>query len=167
MPGTPDNTDPASWHRYFAVEANNRAWTLAEGRAGDSDDAALLDAAHAAAWHWQAAGTELHRMRATMLLAHAHALAGRGESAFAYAEGMRRYFLARPDTPDWELAFAQAIYANAARVAGRSQEYREAYRAAAAGVAAVRDPEDREAVLRTFRQVPPPDEGRAESPPRP
>jgi len=29
MPHTPEDLEPDNWHRYFAMENNNRAWQLA------------------------------------------------------------------------------------------------------------------------------------------
>jgi len=150
----PTTADPAEWRRFLAMSANNRAWEIAES--GDrTRHGELLDAAHASAWLWSAIGTEQHRMRATMLLALAHALAGHGEIALAHARPAREYFLAH-EAPDWELAFTHAIFALAAREAGLEGEYRAAYALAEAALAAIADPQDREVVLRTFVQVPRP-----------
>ena len=154
MSKPPEDIRPESWHRFYAIEGNNRAWTLAEQRTSDAGDAELLDAAHASAWHWNAVGTELQRMRAKMLLANVHALAGHGRTALAYATDVRNYFVGRAETPDWELAFAHTIYAHAAHAAGETEAYAQAYHAATVSVAAVADAEDRAIVLRTFRQVP-------------
>lgn len=156
MPDAPEDTRPESWHRHFAALANNRAWALAEQAPAARDDAELLGAAHAAAWHWQAVGTPLQCMRATLLLAQAHALLGLGRTALAYAEEMRSYFLARPDTPDWELALVHAVHAHAARAAGEARLHAESYAAARAALEAVADPQDRAIVAATFRQVPAP-----------
>jgi hypothetical protein len=154
---TPTDLDPASWHRHFAMGANNRAWALAELPTRSADEAReMLSAAHASAWHWFAIGTELHRMRATMLLAQVHALVGDGPRAFAFASKMRAFFLEQPDTPDWELAFAHAIYAHAAQVAGKSAEHRASWQQARAALDAIADPEDRAIVEKTFAQVPQP-----------
>jgi hypothetical protein len=153
----PTELDPAAWHRHFAMEANNRAWSLAELPQRDAAaEREMLDVAHASAWHWAAIGNELHRMRYTMLLAQVHALVGDGERAIVYATPMRDFFVARDDTPDWELAFAHAIYANAARVAGQRDAYIAAYAQAAQALDAIADTQDREIVARTFRQVPAP-----------
>lgn len=152
----PEDTKPENWHRFLGSTANNRAWALAELPADEVDLEELLNAAHAAAWHWQQIGTELHRMRATMLLAQAHAQAGMGRSALAYAEPMRRYFLATASTPDWERAFAHVVHAHAAAAAGATREHAESYASAEAAVRAIRDDEDREIVERVFRHVPRP-----------
>jgi hypothetical protein len=115
----------------------------------------MLDAAHAAAWHWAYAGNELNHMRAAMLLAQVHALLGNGRLALGYAQAMRTYFLGRV-TPDWEIAFTHAIYAHAALVAGDSEAYRAAYEEALEAIDSIADEEDRKVVLRTFEQVPVP-----------
>lgn len=153
---TPTTTDPNQWHRYFAVQGNNRAWDLVEQSRGAAADPAVLDAAHASAWHWRAIGTELNHMRADMLLAEVHALLGHGKTALAYAEVMKAYFLGKPDTPDWEIAFVHAIHAHAAHAAGQAEVHAAAYRAASASIAAIADDEDRAVVLKTFALVPTP-----------
>jgi hypothetical protein len=152
----PQDTKPESWHRFFGSSANNRAWELAELPADQVDQLELLNAAHAAAWHWQAIGTALHRMRALMLLAQAHAQAGIGATALAYAEEMRSYFLATPGTPDWEVAFAHLVHAHAASAAGARSQHVQSYAAAIKALAAIGDAEDKAIVERVFRRVPAP-----------
>jgi hypothetical protein len=156
MAKLPEDTAPENWHRFFGASANNQAWMLAETHSGPGCDTELLNAAHAADFHWQAIGTTLQKMRARMLLALAHALAGLGRSALAYADETRAYFLDEPETPDWELAFVHAIHAHAAAVAGDAQAHAASYAAAALAVDAIADKEDREIVERTWRQVPAP-----------
>jgi hypothetical protein len=150
-----DDADAPAWHKRFAATCNNRAWDLATQARSEAEDREMLDIAHASAWHWGRIGTELHRMRAQMLLAEVHALLGLGDSAFRLARGMREYFLGR-ETADWELAFTHAIYAHAAHAAGRRDEHRSAHAAAVAALAAIADAEDRQIVEKTFRQVPRP-----------
>jgi len=156
MPHVPEDTEPRSWHRYFAIENNNRAWDLAAQPARTPAEAReMLNAAHAAALHWDFAGDELNHARADVLLAEVHALMGFGSSALELAERVREYFLER-DPPDWELAFVHAIHAHAAAVAGETQLHARSYAAAKDAVEAIADPEDRDIVLKTFIQVPPP-----------
>jgi outer membrane cobalamin receptor len=152
----PQDAKPESWHRFFGSVANNRAWEIAELPAGQVDRLELLNAAHAAAWHWQAIGTTLNRMRALMLLAQAHAQAGIGATALDYAEEMRSYFLATPGTPDWEVAFAHVVHAHAAFAAGASSKHGQSYAEAVRAVAAISDEEDKAIVERVFRRVPAP-----------
>ena len=156
MPQHPQGSDITSWHRYFAIECNNKAWDLAGGTRTPDEDDEMLHAAHAAAFHWDQVGEELNRMRAKMLLAHVHALLGMNPSALQYAEEMGSYFLDR-DTADWEIAFAHAIYAHAAHVAGDFTAHARAYRDAILALEAIADPEDQILVQITFDQVPPPE----------
>jgi len=151
----PEDTDPTKWHRYFAMECNNRAWQLATQSRTPDEDLEMLNAAHASALHWAPMGAELNDMRARTLLAEVHALLGYGASALNFANAARSYFLAR-ETEDWELAYAHAIHAHAAAVAGENQLHTESYAAAVHAIDAIADEEDRKIVLQTFEQVPPP-----------
>ena len=156
MPKPPADTDPIAWRRYFAREANNRAWQLSvEPRDADADRE-MLDAAHAAAWLWQPIGTEVHRMRATMLLAEVHALLGHGSTALDCARAIRAYFLGKADTPDWEIAFTHLVYAHAAWAAGDLAAHRSAHAEAVRAIDAIAEGEDRDIVLASFRHVPVP-----------
>jgi hypothetical protein len=148
-------TDAQVWHRRFAMSCNNRAWDLSTEVRTPAQDREMLNAAHASAWHWEQVGSELNRMRATLLLAEVHALLGMGSSALMLAETMREYFTNR-ETPDWEIAFTHTIYAHAAHAAGRLAEYREAYRQATAAIGSVAKEDDRNIVAKTFSLVPNP-----------
>ncbi len=154
MKNIPEEADPNAWHRYFAVEANNACWDLTTkpDRSG-TDDQLMLDAAHTAAFHWAACGTEQNVQRAKMLLAEVHTLLGLGDSALEYARGMHEYFLSQ-DTPDWEIAFAHCILAHAAHVAGDDDIYREAFADAKLALEKIADPEDKRIVRSTFDLVP-------------
>ena len=54
----PDPEEVRLWNRRFAVELFNRSWDLLEmpDRSAD-DDAEMLAAAFASAWHWRQVGT--------------------------------------------------------------------------------------------------------------
>lgn len=153
---SPDDATPERWHRFFGSTANNRAWALAELPAQDIDPREMLDAAHAAAWHWARVGTELNRMRALMLVALTHAKVDRGATALAYADEMRSYFLGQSAAPDWEVAFTHVVHAHAASAAGAGDQHARSYDQAVQAIAAIVDEEDRAIVLRVFRHVPPP-----------
>ena len=73
-------------HRWFAVEANNRAWDLVEAPSRSPEEVReMLHAAHAAAFHWSPVGTPLNTLRAECLLATAYAVAGQASPAVAHA----------------------------------------------------------------------------------
>lgn len=156
MSNFPSDADPKNWHRYFAIEFNNRAWDMAEMSSRTPEETReMLDAAHAAASHWNVVGTPLNRMRALALVAHTSALAGIGEFALRLAEEVRTYFLSH-QTENWELATVHAIHANAAAISGETEKHRISYEAARVALAGVSDVEEREIVLQMFRLVPPP-----------
>jgi hypothetical protein len=151
-----DTSDQSmAWHRRFAAAANNRAWELSVQTRDAAQDREMLDTAHTSAWHWAKVGTELNRMRAIMLLAEVHALLGLGQSALAYAEEMRSYFL-QIQAPDWEVAFVHVVHAHAASCAGDHDKHRASYSLAVAAIDAVSNPTERDIVASSFRHVPKP-----------
>jgi hypothetical protein len=146
----------ARWTRWFAVECNNRAWRLAEMPARSAaQDEEMLHAAHAAALHWGAVGTELHNARARMLLGHVLALAGDGRRALPYARHAFDYVMAH-ESPPWEVAFAHAVLANAAAAAGEKALHARHHEIAAALGRALPDAEERSLFEATFATVPVP-----------
>lgn len=154
MTKLPENLLPESWHRFFAITANNAAWDISESLENVLNHTELLDAAHASAWHWRVAGTTINQMRSTMLLALIHARMDMGPSAWNYAESMKKYFTEISETPDWELAFVYAIHAWAALACGKLDEYKVSHHKASECLEAIKDPEDREVVLKTFSLIP-------------
>ena len=82
MSASTNDEELQKWHRWFAVESNNRAWRLSESASRSAaEDNEMLNAAHAAAFHWSKVGTEIHAARVDMLLGHVHALLGHGAIA--------------------------------------------------------------------------------------
>jgi hypothetical protein len=154
MSKLPENLLPESWHRFFAITANNAAWDISESLENVLNHTELLDAAHASAWHWRVAGTTINQMRSTMLLALIHARMDMGPSAWNYAESMKKYFTEISETSDWELAFVYAIHAWAALACGKLDEYKVSYHKASLCLDAIKDPEDRAVVLKTFSLIP-------------
>jgi len=154
MTKLPENLLPESWHRFFAITANNAAWDMSESLEDVLNHTELLDAAHASAWHWRVAGTTINQMRSTMLLALIHARMDMGPSAWNYAESMKKYFTETSETPDWELGFVYAIHAWAALACGNLDEYKVSYHKASLCLDAIKDPEDRAVVLKTFSLIP-------------
>ena len=148
--------DLEKWHRYFAVENNNRAWDLAaQTSRTDAECEEMMHAAHTSNWHWKKIGTELHHIRADMLLAEVHALLGYGASSLRLAEAVSGYFMEQ-GSDDWEIAFVHTIYAHAAAVAGAKELHDQQYELAREAIDSIADDEDREIVLATFNQVPEP-----------
>jgi urease accessory protein UreF len=145
----------AEWHRWFGIECNNLAWKLASSTirtAVETDE--MLHAAHAAALHWNAIGTELNRTRAAMLLGHVHALVGDGVRATRYAQAAYDYVTSHK-SDDWEIAFAHAILANAAAASGDAALHAKHY-AVAERIGGTLSPEERPIFDEMFCTVPAP-----------
>lgn len=155
MAERPKEEEIAKWHRWFAVEANNRAWTLTElAEPSEGQRAEALRTAYASAYHWSIVGTEENRMLSEMLLARAHVLAREPEQALRYAESTLRYLSGRESEP-WQLAFAHAILADAAALAGNVELHGRHY-PLARDIGESLGREDRAVFQATFDRVPAP-----------
>jgi hypothetical protein len=156
MAQEPSPEEIARWDRWFAIEMNNRAWAIAENAARTpAEQEEMLDAAHAAALHWSRVGTDRNKVAADMLLGQAHALLGRGSLAMQYARRSHGYITTH-ESPDWEVAFAHAVLANAARVSGEGALYSKQYALAKILGKAISDPEEKEIFEKSFTRIPAP-----------
>ncbi len=155
MANNPGADEIERFHRYFAVEANNRAWTLLEQRdRSRRENLELIRVAGASVWHWNAVGTDVQKARASMLMAEVYAQRGYGDAATREARAFAENVDGR-DAPAWEVAFKHAIVAHAAAARGDEAEHRAEY-ALAVEVSAGLGPEDKAIFDRTFAMVPPP-----------
>jgi hypothetical protein len=155
MSNFPQDNTSAAWHRYFAIECNNLAWDLTVVTRTAEQDQQLLDLAHAAAFHWHAVGTESNHMRATMLLAEAHCLAGSPELALRFGNTMQPYFANHPTEP-WELEFAHGILAHAVKLNGDTAQHATLYQLAQEALNQIESSQERELVDATFQHIPRP-----------
>lgn len=151
----PTTEELVRFHRYFAVEANNEAWQRTLDDPAEHDLTAMLNAAHAAAFHWAEVGNDLNAFRATLLLAHVHAYCGHGALAWTYAQQCDGY-QQHNQLDGWEVSFTQMIIAQAAHADGRTDEHRVYYERAQASIDAIVDPADREIVALTWKNIPAP-----------
>ena len=156
--GTPTQEELGTWHRFFAVEANNRAWQLVEAETRTpSEDEEMLAVAHAAAWHWSTIGTPHNLYLARMLLGQVCGLLGHAALAMQHSRAAYQYATTH-DSPAWELAFAHAVMATAAAAAGDGATHRWHYDEARSRGVALEDAQDREIFEATFRRIPAPAE---------
>jgi tetratricopeptide (TPR) repeat protein len=148
------NTPPfdlAKAHRWFAIELNNRAWDLVEkADRTDAETAEMIHAAHAAAFHWSKAGTEINAVRALNLLATVYASAGRAASASEYAQ---ESFAALEQLSEPATAFDRAAIvgslAQTATLTGRFNDA-EVHYDAAAKLWSELEPDDRAVLERLY-----------------
>lgn len=156
MPQEPSVEEQSRWHRRFAVECNNRAWQLADKPScTPAENEEMLNAAHAAAFHWNRVGNPLNDARARLLLGHVHARLGNAELARRFA-GASHTYLSGIESPDWEIAFSQAVMAHAAAASQDRAGHLAHYIAARAAGDAIKDPEDRTIFDKTFAGIPAP-----------
>jgi hypothetical protein len=151
-----NDEDIQKWQRWFAVECNNRAWRLSEAPSrSPAEDNEMLNAAHAAAFHWSKIGTEVHAARVAMLLGHVHALLGQGTVAMRYAKTSFDSVTSR-ESPDWEIALAHAVLANAASAVNDTVLHSHHYAQAQRIGLALPNAEERGIFEATFSRIPAP-----------
>lgn len=132
-------------HRHFAETANNEVWDLlGRKELSPEEGAAMLDAAHASAYHWQRVGTAVHLQRSAWLLSRVYAVLGQPVSALRYA-GICLYLTeSHPEEmKDFDVAYAYESLGWAYALAGnrrQSQRYRNLAEKACRQIA---DEEDR------------------------
>jgi hypothetical protein len=114
----PDPEEVRRWHRRFAVDLFNRSWDLLEmpDRSAD-DDAEMLAAAFASAWHWQQVGTAENLALGDHQIAKVASHVGQPALALHYA---RRALEAIEigHFGDWQVAAAYEGMARACAAAG-------------------------------------------------
>ena len=144
------------WHRWFAIECNNRSWDLAEQETRTPEEnREMKSIAFAAAYHWSKVGTPVNDARADLTLAHVLSVLQDGSQARLYAQRALTYFQANP-AEDWDLAFAWMELAFAANVAGQADVYARAYQRAQELGNAIKGEEDRKIFLDEFARIPKP-----------
>jgi len=155
MSTKPTDEELARFHRYFAVESNNRAWLSSIAPTDERDPLEILQHAYVSAYHWSKAGTEVNEFRANILLAHAHAFCGHGKTAQLYVQRYRDY-LSRHNVAGWEQGFAVMIDSQVAHVVGDNARHAALYQEAKALIDATEDTGDREVLMLTFVNIPAP-----------
>ncbi|MEM8731243.1 MAG: hypothetical protein AAGF79_15135 [Pseudomonadota bacterium] len=158
MPDSPHMSDAAvAVQKSFAGRANNRGWDLFENADRSAhEDREMLDAVHAACWHWSQVGDASQRAWAELLVAAAHADLDSGPTAEAFAT-VGWAVIAEDDPDAWEVALGQAILAHAARANGDMAVYAEAYERAQEAFEWVPEGANRTIIARTIARVPRPD----------
>jgi len=141
-----DGAIDAAAHRRLAIEANNSAWELLDGRVHTPEETdELLGRAYAAAYHWQRAADRRpeNSARASWLLSRCHVVLGHGELALHHADRCTQV-VAEAGLQDFDLAYAHEARARALACLGRRDEAERELTAAWA--VEVAEAEDREVV---------------------
>ena len=145
-PGVLDSyagTAMAVHHRAFARSLNNLVWRLLarSGRTA-TDDARMVDAAHASQYHWREAGGP-PATRGEWLVSHVYAVLGRPEPALHHARRCLELAGTEPAVADFDHAYAAEAMARALACAGDPSQAAGWHSRATAAGATIADDEDR------------------------
>ncbi|MGY1603235.1 MerR family transcriptional regulator [Geodermatophilus sp. SYSU D00815] len=140
----PDEPPPAvPDERRLAADLFNGVWRLmeTEDRTPAQDDR-MLHMAHASRFHWEQAGTAVHRARGEWQCSRVYAVLGRAEPAAHHARRCLE-LCQEHGIGDFDLAFAHEALARAAAVAGDTAARDRHLAAARAAAEGISDPDDR------------------------
>lgn len=151
----PTDEELQRFHRYFAVESNNHAWQATLDSPDERNVLEILQHAYVSAYHWSVAGTEVNDFRADLLLAHAHAYCGHGQTAMQYVDRYRAY-MEHYEVVGWESSFAVMIHAQVAHVLGDHDLHAALYAEAQALIDSTENPGDKEVLMYTWVNIPAP-----------
>jgi uncharacterized protein YndB with AHSA1/START domain len=144
----------AEEHRSKAIEINNSVWPLIEkANRTAEDDAEMVRAAYAAAYHWSKAAraTIANTARGEWLISRVLCLAGYGDMALVHADRCAAA-VGRGDLQDFDLAYAHEARARSLAVLGQLEEAR--VELVAARAVPIADNEDREIVEKDLDAAP-------------
>jgi len=138
--------DDPEIHRTFGISLNNRVWAeLSRDDRTATDDARMVDAAHASLWHWAQCGTEVNLQRGEWLCGHVYTVLGRAEPALHHARRALAHTENEPDgLEDFDRFYAALGMARALACAGELDEARSWRARAVTLMADVANPVDRE-----------------------
>jgi hypothetical protein len=142
------HTDDPALHRRLGVELFNRVWDLLglEGRTPEQD-AEMVHAAHASAYHWSRVGEGPRLARAEWQCSWVYSELERAEPALFHAhrcEAICREYA--DELEDFDLPAMHEALARAHLVAGNREEALHRLRMARDLCAEIVDPEDREII---------------------
>ena len=140
--------------RELAATLFNRVWTLLEKEERtEAEDAEMLHAAHASAYHWMRIGKPVNRARGEWQCSRVYATLGLPEAAMYHARKVLD-ICEREGIGDFDLAFAYEGLARAAAVAGDGDEARRWAELARGAAAEIAGDGDRELVLSDLETIP-------------
>ena len=147
--------EPQLDHRQLGVDLYNATWKLLEqeSRTPAADDA-MLDSAHASAYHWSRAegAAPVNAARSHWQISRVNSVLGRTEAAIHHAQRCLD-LCTENGIGDWDLASAYEALARAHRVAGNDAEYRRNLELGRDALAQIADEEDREHIAEDLDEL--------------
>src|SRR5918994_7695268 len=138
--------EPRLDHRQLGVELYNATWKLLEQESRTpAEDDAMLDAAHASAYHWSRAegAAPVNAARSHWQISRVNSVLGRAEAAVYHAQRCLDLYTEN-GIGDWDLASAYEALARANKLAGNDAEHRRNLELGRDALAQIADQEDRE-----------------------
>ena len=156
MAERPSQEEIDRWHRWFAMDCNNRSWDLADvPQRSEAQAREMKNAAFAAAYHWSLVGSEINNARADVTIAHVLSRLGEGSQALYYAQRSLNFFTTHP-AEDWDLAFAWLEVAYAAYADQQMDLFQDAYAKSNDLGQSIANDEDRQVFLTELAKIPAP-----------
>ncbi len=155
MPAPNDrpSLDPQE-QRTLAAALFNRVWTLMEQESRtEAEDAEMIHAAHASAYHWMQVGKPVNRARGEWQCSRVYAVLGLPAPALFHAQKVLD-ICEREGIGDFDLAFAYEALARATSLAGDTSEARRWAELARAACEQVAEEGEREIVLADLETLP-------------
>ncbi len=140
-------------HYYFAVDFHSQTWEMLEKKdRTPSEDARMLDYAHASLAHWRTAGNASRQQRGEWLVSRVHAVLGEGEQALKHAQLCHEVLQNNANEMNTaDFAFAYEAIARAYAVNGEQTEALRFIEKAQKAGEAIQEQADREAFFMNFK----------------
>jgi hypothetical protein len=133
-------------HRILGVELFNKTWGLMDKTdRTPTDDATMLDFAHASSYHWSFCGTVVNQQRGYWLISRVYAVLGIPDACLLFAKLCRECTeTGLSEMEDFDIAFSFEALARAYALNGELKKTAEMFRSAVEAGNLIKDEEDQE-----------------------
>jgi hypothetical protein len=132
-------------HRSLGVELFNQTWGLMDKTdRTPSEDATMLEFAHASAYHWSFCGTVVNQQRGYWLISRVYAVLGIPDASLLFAKLCRESTESGlSEMEDFDIAFSFEVLARAYALNGELKKTAEMFKSAIEAGNLIKDEEDR------------------------
>jgi hypothetical protein len=131
-------------HRKIGIELFNKTWGLIDKtERTSSEDAIMLEFAHASAYHWSFCGTLVNQQRGYWLISRVYAVLAIPDACLLFAKLCRESTeCGLKEMEDFDIAFSFEALARAFALKGELAKAEEMFRSAVAAGKLIKDDED-------------------------
>jgi hypothetical protein len=132
-------------HRSLGIELFNQTWGLMDKTdRTPSEDATMLEFAHASAYHWSFCGTVVNQQRGYWLISRVYAVLGIPDASLLFAKLCRESTESGlSEMEDFDIAFSFEALARAYALNGELKKTAEMFKSAIEAGNMIKDEEDR------------------------